>query len=144
MHSKVPDPEVDLLVADHLHQRVLPKGQRLLRSLLHPVATREHLLGRLDHVLLLMHASQSVDLETRNDARPLANVGTYDYVAAARSAAAWSVLHSAAGPMRIHRHRRPSRRRRLFAAEADVQYRRVHMKLHRRALALQLHKLMRA
>ena len=55
MHAKVPHPQVDLVLRYHLHQRVLAEVQRPLRRQLHPVASRQHLARRLDHVLLLLH-----------------------------------------------------------------------------------------
>ena len=143
MHSKVPDTEIDLLLADHLHQRVLTKGQRLLRSQLHPVTAGKNLLRRLDNVLLLVDIPQSRNLEARRNPRTLPNIGTNNHIPAIRRTAVWDILRRTAGAMSIHCHRCATRRRRSIVANPDIQSRSIDMELNRRPLALELNQLMR-
>lgn len=81
MNTKVPNAEIDDLVRDDFHKRVLAKVERLLRSKLHPVSTGKNFRGSFDYILLRLSAAEQTNAKAGNIADTCANVSTDDDIA---------------------------------------------------------------
>ena len=103
MHTEGPHIQIDFVVVEHLHKRILAEVQRSDGSELHPVAARQRLLLHLDHIGLLAPATQQTYPQAVHHANILPHIQPLDDVVADGRTARGRI--PAGGAVGIHDHR---------------------------------------